>query len=89
MLLHFLSLYLLGLKKETSNHSTAYCKTSLALTDNKKEWMVWSLKNKAQSLQQLLCLIDTLQLYPANAISGTKPVTDQTESIKKLWLTCP
>lgn len=33
---------------------------------------------------QLLCLIDNLQLYPANAISGTKPVTDQTESIKKL-----
>lgn len=37
MLLHFLSLYGLGLKKETSRHLTAYCKTSLALTDNKKE----------------------------------------------------
>lgn len=37
MLLHFLLLSGLGLKKETSHHLTAYCKTSLALTDNKKE----------------------------------------------------
>lgn len=33
---------------------------------------------------QLLCLIDNLEPQPANAVSGTKPVTDQTESIKKL-----